>query len=193
MKIGIFTALFGDKTRTEALDIIAGEGIKAVEFGAGAYPGSAHLGGTNEAVAALIEDDGKLRELRSDVESRGLTISAISCHGNPLHPDPKIAKDHHDAFVNSVKLSSKLGIGIVKTSTANSLDVADVDLAYELIRSQKDRAEDLMIVDMVRNDIGRVCLPGTVTVPALFTVEPYGTVWQMSSTVLGRLPAGLLS
>ena len=113
MKIGIFTALFGDKTRAEALDTIAAEGIQAVEFGAGAYPGSPHLGGTNEAVAALIEDDGKIRELKHDIESRGLTISAISCHGNPLHPDPKIAKEHHDAFVNSVKLSAKLEIGIV--------------------------------------------------------------------------------
>jgi len=43
MKIGIFTALFGDKTRPGALDIIAAEGIEAVEFGAGAYPGAAHL------------------------------------------------------------------------------------------------------------------------------------------------------
>ena len=66
----------------------------------------------------------------------------------------------------------------------------DIDLAYELIGSEKDRAEDLMIVDMVRNDLGRVSRPGTVTVPALFTVEPYGTVWQMSSTVIGRLLPG---
>ena len=66
----------------------------------------------------------------------------------------------------------------------------DIDLAYELIGSEKDRAEDLMIVDMVRNDLGRVSRPGTVTVPALFTVEPYGTVWQMSSTVIGQLLPG---
>lgn len=65
----------------------------------------------------------------------------------------------------------------------------DIALAYELIGSQKDCAEDLMIVDMVRNDIGRICRPGSVRVPALFTVEPYGTVWQMSSTVQGRLPS----
>jgi len=43
MKIGIFTALFGDKSLTETLDLVRAEGIEAVEFGAGAYPGAAHL------------------------------------------------------------------------------------------------------------------------------------------------------
>jgi para-aminobenzoate synthetase/4-amino-4-deoxychorismate lyase len=63
----------------------------------------------------------------------------------------------------------------------------DVDLAYELVRSEKDRAENLMIVDMVRNDLGRVCRTGSVHVPALFALEPYGTVWQMASTVVGNI------
>jgi para-aminobenzoate synthetase/4-amino-4-deoxychorismate lyase len=63
----------------------------------------------------------------------------------------------------------------------------DIDLGYELVRSEKDRAENLMIVDMVRNDLGRVCLTGSVHVPALFALEPYGTVWQMSSTVAGDI------
>ena len=113
MKIGIFTALFGDKTFEEALDIIAAEGIQAVEFGAGAYPGASHLGGSHEAVEELIADKAKRDGLVRAVESRGLTISAISCHGNPLHPVKSIAEDHHRAFVNSVKLSSALGVGIV--------------------------------------------------------------------------------
>lgn len=113
MKIGIFTALFGDKSLTEALDIVKAEGIEAVEFGAGAYPGAAHLGGNHEAVERLIESKAERDKLMHEVESRGLTISAISCHGNPLHPDKAIAEDHHRAFVNSVKLSSALGIGVV--------------------------------------------------------------------------------
>jgi sugar phosphate isomerase/epimerase len=108
MKIGIFTALFGDKTRAETLDIVKAEGIQAVEFGGGAYPGAAHL-----EMEKLLESKEARDSLLKEVADRGLVISAISCHGNPLHPDKKVAEEHHQAFVNSVKLASALGIGVV--------------------------------------------------------------------------------
>jgi len=108
MKIGIFTALFGDKSLTETLDIVKAEGIEAVEFGAGAYPGSAHLD-VKKMLASKSERDKVLKE----VEKRGLTISAISIHGNPLHPVKAIAEDHHKAFVDAVKLASLMGVPCV--------------------------------------------------------------------------------
>ncbi len=113
MKIGIFTALFGDKSLPEALDIIQAEGIRAVEIGAGAYPGCPHLGGSYEAVEDLINDKSKRDALMREIEGRGLMLSAISCHGNALHPNKEIAADHHRAFVNSVKLASALGVSCV--------------------------------------------------------------------------------
>jgi para-aminobenzoate synthetase/4-amino-4-deoxychorismate lyase len=60
----------------------------------------------------------------------------------------------------------------------------------ELAVSSKDRAENLMIVDLLRNDLGRVCETGTVRVPALFDIEQYRTVWQMTSRIEGVLRKG---
>ena len=63
--------------------------------------------------------------------------------------------------------------------------------AETLATSEKNRAENLMIVDLLRNDLGRVCHIGTVRTPTLFDVERYETVWQMTSTVTGRTDAGV--
>jgi para-aminobenzoate synthetase/4-amino-4-deoxychorismate lyase len=62
----------------------------------------------------------------------------------------------------------------------------DEAMAHALAVSEKERAENVMIVDMVRNDLGRVCLPGSVHVPELFRAERYPTLWQLTSLVRGR-------
>lgn len=67
----------------------------------------------------------------------------------------------------------------------------DREQARNLRASEKERAENLMIVDMVRNDFGRLADVGSVRVPHLFEVEKYPTLWTMTSTVEARIPAGL--
>ncbi|CBG88605.1 aminodeoxychorismate synthase component 1 [Citrobacter rodentium] len=65
---------------------------------------------------------------------------------------------------------------------------ADRRQAEKLARSTKDRAENLMIVDLMRNDVGRVAVPGSVRVPELFIVEPFPAVHHLVSTITARLP-----
>lgn len=110
MKIGVFAVVFGAKPFEETLDYLVDAGLEAVEIGTGAYPGDAHC-----QPRQLLDDSRKLRAFREAVERRGLVISALSCHGNPLHPDRKIAKAHHETFVDTVALAKKLDVSTVIT------------------------------------------------------------------------------
>jgi len=72
----------------------------------------------------------------------------------------------------------------MKGTAARGLEnIQDRQAARELKNSEKDRAENVMIVDMVRNDMGRIAHPGSVNVPQLFSMEKYFDVWQMTSLV----------
>jgi para-aminobenzoate synthetase/4-amino-4-deoxychorismate lyase len=79
----------------------------------------------------------------------------------------------------------------MKGTAPRSADpVADRHAAEFLANDPKNRAENVMIVDLLRNDLSRVAQTGSVNVPALFSVEPYASVWQMTSTVHSTLRAG---
>ncbi|MEX3582148.1 MAG: aminodeoxychorismate synthase component I [Burkholderia sp.] len=82
------------------------------------------------------------------------------------------------------KQGARLRTRPMKGTAPRSADpAADARAAEFLASDAKNRAENLMIVDLLRNDVSRVARTGSVSVPALFTVEPYASVWQMTSTV----------
>jgi sugar phosphate isomerase/epimerase len=110
MKVGVFAVLLSDRSLEEALDAVRDAGCEAVEIATGGYVGDAHC-----RPADLLADDGARERFRRAVADRGLEISALSCHGNALHPDEEIARAHDGAFRATVQLASELGIDRVVT------------------------------------------------------------------------------
>ena len=108
MKLGVLTVLYQDRPLEAVLDHVADMGVQAVELGAGGWPGDAHC-----RPQELLASADKARALRSAVESRGLIISALSCHGNPLHPDKVFAAEHDRAFRDTVRVASQLEVPVV--------------------------------------------------------------------------------
>jgi sugar phosphate isomerase/epimerase len=108
MKVGVFAVLFAQRPLGEALDYIKATGCDAVEIGAGGYPGNAHCD-----PAALLKDDNALAAFKNEFTSRQLEISALSCHGNPIHPDRQRAAHDDAVFRDTVRLAERLGVGVV--------------------------------------------------------------------------------
>jgi len=108
MRIGVFTPLFQTFPFEEALDKAVAAGVSAVEIGTGGYPGSHHC-----PMDELLESEGKRESYMEAITSRGLILSALSCHYEPLHPNEELAKESDEIFRKSVRLTSLLEVPVV--------------------------------------------------------------------------------
>ncbi len=104
MKVGIFTALFAKLSLDEVLKKIKPLGIRTLEVGTGNYPGDPHL------KLEWLSAPAKLKEFRQKLDDHGVTVSALSCHGNPLHPSKQIAEAHAETNRKTILLAEKLGV-----------------------------------------------------------------------------------
>ncbi|WP_062108188.1 sugar phosphate isomerase/epimerase family protein [Bacillus niameyensis] len=120
MKLGVFTVLFSQKSFEEMLDHVKDSGLQAVEIGTGGYPGNAHCD-----MDALLESEEKRKDYLHQVESRGLTISAFSCHNNPIHPDKEIAQKADETLRKTIKLASLMNVPVVNTFSGTAGDHED--------------------------------------------------------------------
>ncbi|HZJ82796.1 MAG TPA: sugar phosphate isomerase/epimerase [Clostridia bacterium] len=110
MKLGVMAVLFGDMSAEETFKYLKESGVQTVELGTGGYPGKT-LADPHE----LLNDDSKLQELKDLLEKYELEVSALSCHGNPVHPQKEIADAFNKDFEATVLLAEKLGVTRVIT------------------------------------------------------------------------------
>ena len=108
MKLGVFTVLFRDLPFEDMLDRVAELGLDAVELGTGNYPGNAHCDPDE-----LLADPQKAKAYRAAIESRGLVISGLSQHGNPVHPDPAFRERDRAVWDKTVRLAEVLEVPVV--------------------------------------------------------------------------------
>jgi sugar phosphate isomerase/epimerase len=108
MKIGVLTAPWAGEPLEKVLDYLHCVGLEAVELGTGNYPPPDHCD-----PAVLNKSEAKRKELLKAVEDRGMIISALSCHGNPIHPKASVAKKHDAVLRATIELAPKLGVTCV--------------------------------------------------------------------------------
>jgi sugar phosphate isomerase/epimerase len=106
--IGVFDPVYDDLLLDEMLDKISALGIEAVEIGTGGYPGTRHC-----PIAELLADPAKARAWKKKFEDRKILVATFSCHGNPVHPDAKIAARDDLYFRNSVLLAERLEVPVI--------------------------------------------------------------------------------
>jgi sugar phosphate isomerase/epimerase len=111
MKLGVFTPVFGGLSVSEMLaKVRALKHVQAIEIGTGGWPGSDHVD-----LDGLLADKSRAADYRKMLADAGLTISALSCHGNPLHPDRDKAKSYDEVFRKTVRLASQMEVPVVVT------------------------------------------------------------------------------
>lgn len=110
MKVGVLTVPFSGQSLDETLKYLTHLGVHTVELGAGGYPGSAHANPD-----LLLHDEKALQQFKETIKKFNVTISALSCHGNPVHPNLEVAQGFHQAFEKTVLLAEKLSIDTVIT------------------------------------------------------------------------------
>ena len=111
MKLGLFTPVFARLGLEDMLAKVRSlEKVTAIELGTGAWPGSDHVD-----VDAYLNDKNRAADFLKKIGDAGLTISALSCHGNPLHPNPAKSKADDELFRKTVQLAERLEVPVVVT------------------------------------------------------------------------------
>lgn len=106
--IGVFDPVYADLGLDEMLATVSGLGLEAMEIGTGGYPNNHHC-----PVDDLLADPAKLRGWKKKFDDHNILVATLSCHGNPVHPDSKIAARDAQTFRKTVLLAEKLDVKMI--------------------------------------------------------------------------------
>ncbi len=107
MKVGVFTVLMSDLPLQQVIQKLKGLGVDTIELGTGNYPGDAHC------KLSMLDNENELKEFKKMLDDNGITVSALSCHGEPLHPDPAVSGKAQEISRKTILLAEKLGVPVV--------------------------------------------------------------------------------
>ena len=110
MKLCVLTVPLQGMPAAEAFAYLKSLGVGAVELGTGGYTNHNHC---NPDI--LLSDESKIEELKAALAANDMTIGALSCHGNPVHPNKTLAEKDHHVFVQTCQLAQKLGVDTIVT------------------------------------------------------------------------------
>jgi sugar phosphate isomerase/epimerase len=106
--IGVFDPVYKDLSMDAMLDKVSALGLEAMEIGTGGYPEAHHC-----PIDELLADASKAKAWQKKFEDRGIHVATLSCHGNPIHPDPQHAKKDAETFRKTVLLAERLGVKVI--------------------------------------------------------------------------------
>src|SRR5437667_1234737 len=106
--IGVFDPVYDHLSLDAMLDKVTALGLEAMEIGTGGYPNNRHC-----PLDELIADRSKAKAWQKKFEDRGIRVATLSCHGNPIHPDPKHAQKDIDTFRKTVLLAEILDVKVI--------------------------------------------------------------------------------
>lgn len=107
MRVGVFTPLLSQLPLEKVLEKLKALNISTVELGTGNYPGDPHC------KLSMLDKPAELDTFKKTMADKGFSISALSSHGNPLHPDKAVAKAYSETSKKNIRLAEKLGVPVV--------------------------------------------------------------------------------
>lgn len=108
MNLSVMSPVLAGMSLDEVLKYLSELGVDSLELGAGGYPGKAHMDAQD-----YLDHPEKIDALKASLEKYNMKLSAIACHGNPIHPNKAEAQRFHDEFVAAMKVAAKLGVDTI--------------------------------------------------------------------------------